>query len=318
MRTALVVDSTCDLPDACFQDGLVRVLPISIRLGKAVLVDTRSPQATLHFYAEQLAAHGVEAESIPYSASQIEQLFLAQLVTEYDFVFCITVGGRHSPIAENAQAASFGILGQCRKLRAEAGNSKPFSMRVIDSNTIFAGTGLVAAEALRLIRAGVAPGQIRAQLETLVPKVCVYMVPENLGYVRDRGFRKGERKSMADRLKSGLLSVGSALDMHPIIRMHGDDDGPAAMGKSYRKSIERMLGHVAEQIRTGNLLTQQVCVSYAGDPSRIPELPGFAGLKAAADLHGVELHASMMSATGAINVGGGCLSVAYAGEVKPL
>jgi DegV family protein with EDD domain len=318
MRTGLLVDSTCDLPEACFQDGLMRVLPISIRLGKAVLVDTRSQQATLHFYAEQLAEHGIEAESIPFSANQIEELFLSQLVREYDFVFCITVGGRHSPIADNAQAASFGILSQCRKVRTDAGLTGPFAMRVIDSGTIFAGTGLLAAEASRLIRAGIGPSQIRGQLETLAPKICVYMVPENLGYVRDRGFRKGERKSMADRMKAGLLTVGSALSMHPIIRMHGDDDGPAANGFSYRKSVEKMLGHVAEQIRTGNLLTQQVCLSYAGDPSRIPEMPGYAGLKAAAELHNVELHSSMMSATGAINVGGGCLSIAYAGEVKPL
>lgn len=318
MRTALVVDSTCDLPESCFQDGLVRVLPISIRLGRAVLVDTRSPPATLHFYAEQLAEHGIEAESIPYTATQIEELFLSQLVTDYDFVFVITVGGRHSPIAENAQAASFGILSQCRRVRGDAGHTKPFAMRVIDSGTIFAGTGLLAAEALRLIRDGAAPSQIRGQLEALVPKICVYMVPENLGYVRDRGFRKGERKSVSDRMKAGLLTVGSALSMHPIIRMHGDDDGPATTGFSYRKSIEKMLGHVAEQIRNGNLAAQQVTLSYAGDPSRIPDMPGFAGLKAAADLHGVLLHVSMMSATGAINVGAGCLSVAYAGEVKPL
>lgn len=318
MRTALVVDSTCDLPEAFFQDSLVRVLPISIRLGKAVLVDNRSPQATLHFYAEQLAEHGVEAESIPYDANQIEHLFLTQLVTEYDFVFCITVGGRHSPIAENARAASFGILGQCRKLRADAGLHGPFAMRVIDSGTIFAGTGLVAAEAMRLIRNGVAPAQIRAQLEALTPKVCVYMVPESLSYVRDRGFRKSERKSMGDRFKAGLLSVGSALSLHPVIRMHGAEDGPARTGLSYAKSVETMLKHVAEQIHAGNVATPQVCVSYAGDPAKIPAMPGFAALEAAADQHGVELLTSMMSATGAINVGGGCLSVAYAGEIKSL
>jgi fatty acid-binding protein DegV len=233
-------------------------------------------------------------------------------------VFCITVGSRHSPIAANAQAASFGILSHCRKFRAEAGVTGPFAMRVIDTGTIFAGIGLVTAEAMRLIREGAPPSLIRSQLEALLPKICVYMVPENLAYVRDRGFRKGARKSMADRLKGVALTVGSALSLHPIIRMHGDDDGPAANGLSYRKSIEKMLGHVAEQIRVGNLLTPHVCLSYAGDPSRIPEMPGYAGLKAAADLHGVALLSSMMSATGAINVGAGCLSIAYAGEVKPL
>ncbi|HBP67382.1 MAG TPA: 6-phosphogluconate dehydratase, partial [Alcanivorax sp.] len=46
-----------------------------------------------------------------------------------------------------------------------------------------------------------------------------------------------------------------------------------------------------------------VCLSYAGDAARVPTMPGYAELEAAAREHDVQLLVSTMSPTGAINVG---------------
>ena len=56
MRTGLVVDATCDLPQEFLAAHGIRVLPIRIHLGRDALVDRRVPEATRQFYAEQLAS----------------------------------------------------------------------------------------------------------------------------------------------------------------------------------------------------------------------------------------------------------------------
>ncbi len=87
MRIGIVVDSTCDLPESYFKKNNIQILPISIRLGKELLVDKRDEQATRRFYKEQLDSQGIDAESIPYSVDQIQAVFLEQLVIDYDLVF---------------------------------------------------------------------------------------------------------------------------------------------------------------------------------------------------------------------------------------
>ena len=131
MRIGIVVDSTCDLPESYFEKNNIQILPISIRLGDELLVDKRDAQATRRFYQEQLDSEGIHAESIPYSVDQIQAVFLEQLVIDYDLVFCITVSGKRSLIFDNATKASFSILKQYQKVRADAGVPGPFSMRVI-------------------------------------------------------------------------------------------------------------------------------------------------------------------------------------------
>lgn len=314
MRIGIVVDSTCDLPEGYFRDHNIRILPISVRLGDELLVDKRDSTDTARFYRDQLDAKGRDAESIPYSVDQIRSVFLDELVLDYDLVFCITVSGKRSQIFDNATQASFSILKEYQKVRAEAGVPGPFSMRVIDSKTLFSGTAVLVCEAVELIRSGANRNAIRLNMDQMVPHICGYMVPEDLGYVRDRGFKKGERKRLSDSMRGLALTVGSALSMHPIIRIHGGEENPATVNRSYEKSVRRLFEHVAARIRGGHLISRHVCLSYAGDIERVPAMPGYADLKVAAEERGVRLLISTMSPTGAINVGAGCLFVAYASE----
>ncbi|MFP1682964.1 DegV family protein [Alloalcanivorax sp. C16-1] len=314
MRIGIVVDSTCDLPEGYFRDHNIRILPISVRLGDELLVDKRDSTDTARFYRDQLDSKGRDAESIPFSVDQIRSVFLDELVLDYDLVFCITVSGKRSQIFDNATQASFSILKEYQKVRAEAGVPGPFSMRVIDSKTLFSGTAVLVCEAVELIRSGANRNAIRLNMDQMIPHICGYMVPEDLGYVRDRGFKKGERKRLSDSMRGLALTVGSALSMHPIIRIHGGEENPATVNRSYEKSVRRLFEHVAARIRGGHLISRHVCLSYAGDIERVPAMPGYADLKVAAEERGVRLLISTMSPTGAINVGAGCLFVAYASE----
>ncbi len=97
MRIGIVVDSACDLPQDFIAEHNIVLLPITVRIGEAVLADHRDEQATLSFLHAHVAEHGAEAETIPFSVNQIRDLFLQQLVIDYDHVFCMTITKTRSP-----------------------------------------------------------------------------------------------------------------------------------------------------------------------------------------------------------------------------
>lgn len=310
MRIGVVADATCDLPPEFYRDYGIDLLPISIRLGDEQLVDLRDPELTLKFYTEQLAAKGLDAETLPYSAEQIREKFLDRIVLDYDYVFCVTVMSGRSPIFENATKASFAILNDYKAVRAKAGVAGPFALRVVDSRTMFCGTGVLVAEAAKMARSGAQPNDIRKRLDELRDHVCGYMVPGDLYYIRTRGAKKGEKSV-------GFMSyaIGTALDIKPVILCYRGETQPVAKIRSYERAVERLFRHVAHQIERG-IDTRHVCISYGGDPAQIPTLPGYESLARVAAERGIELLPSVMSATAAVNAGARCVAVAFGGELR--
>lgn len=310
MRVGVVVDATCDLPQDFYREHNIGILPISIRLGDEILVDERDPEATLKFYTEQLDAKGLDAETIPYSSEQIREKFLERLVIDYDYIFCITVTSSRSPIFENATRASFTILNDYKNIREKAGVTGPFALRVVDSKNMFCATGVLAAEAAKLAKAGQTPNDIRRRLDDLRDNICGYMVPSDLYYIRARGMKKGEKSV-------GLFTyaIGSALDIKPVIQSYRGDTLPVAKILGYDRAVEKMFNHVARQIDRG-ISTQHICISYGGNPERIARLPGYRALAQVARENGVDILSSIMSATAAVNAGGGCVAIAYGGELR--
>lgn len=308
MRVGLVVDSSCDLPASFIRDNRIEILPITIRIDGDELTDWHDPEATAEFYRNQIGDKGHDAESIAYSTEQICELFLGRLVTEYDFVFCQTVTRSRSPIFENATKASFSILSEYHAARQAAGVQGPFALRVINTGTLFAGQGVIAAETVRLIRAGMNPNEIRQRIEALTHCVRAYAIPPDLYYVRARARKKGDRSV-------SLLGValGSALDVKPILCGYGDETKPVDKVRGFDAAVGKLLDYAVRRIEAG-LMAPYVVVSYAGALEDLETLPGYAQLKATCQSGGVELLSSVMSVTGGINVGPGTFSLGLIAE----
>lgn len=305
MRIGLVVDSACDLPPEYLQRHGIVVMPITIRSNGFEVVDVRDTGATLRFY-ERNMADARDGETAPLSAHQIKQLFLDRLVIDYDYVFCETIASARSPIFANATQASLAILSEYRSVRAAAGLPGPFALRVIDSQNLFAAQGLVAAITAGFVAEGLSPTLIRERLDALIPQVYGYMLPGNLYQLRARAQKKGDRSV-------GWLryAVGSALDLRPLIRGHRNETGPIATMRHFDVGVQRCFDYLLARLRAG-LLAPYIVISYGGPLSQLRKLPGFAELERAAHAAGVELLCSLMSITGAINVGEGALSFALA------
>jgi len=308
MRIGLVVDSCCDLPAEYFKQHDITILPITVRIGDAVLADHRNEEATLEFLQAHIATRGAEAETMPFTVQQIQDLFLKKLVIDYDYVFCLTITKTRSPIYENAMQASFAILNEYRVARSAAGHDTPFALRVIDTQTLFAAQGITAVEAVRLVAAGEGAPKIRARLENLALHTYGYMIPRDLYYLRARARKKGDRSV-------GLLSaaLGSALDIKPVLRGYRGATEPVAKVKGFEQGVEKLFQYTGERIRAG-LMTPTVCLSYGGELAEMRALPGYEDLVVTCRSYNIELFESVMSLTGMVNVGKGALVVGFASE----
>lgn len=318
MRIGLVVDATCDLPPEFLAAHGIRVMPIGIRLGEQRLIDRRDPDTTLSFYRDHLAKVGSKDGSQPLSAAELQQWFLDELVTDFDYVVCLTVDSLRSPIFEHATQASFGLLQHYHERRHAAGIAGPFTLRVLDSHSVFAGIACLAAEGTRLLAQGSHPNALRTRLEQLSQQTCTYLVADDLGHLRRRGFQKGDRSGFVDRVKGAALGLGSLLDVKPVFSLADGEDKPVALSPSFEKSAEKLFGYALARVQAGELLAPQLGLSYAGDPTALRDLPGFAALENACRERDIHLHLGMLSPTGGINLGAGAMSLGFIATPKAL
>ena len=308
MRIGLVVDAGCDLSDEVIAEEDVVVLPIAVRIGDHLTLDTRNSDVTAPFLESDIAKDAAEAETIPYTVEQIRELFLTKLVLEYDYVFCQTISSTRSPIYERAVQASFGILNDYHEARRGAGNNTPFALRVQDTGNLFAGQALPALDTLRQRKAGESPMRIRTRLERVANATHGLMVTPDLYYVRNRGRKKGDRSVS---LVSAML--GTALDVKPMVLANRGNTAPVAKIRGFEAAAQKLFDTVIVNVRDG-LMVDAVCLSYGGELDAMRNRPGYEAMVATCREHGVEVMEAMMGLTGIINIGKGSLTASYAKE----
>jgi DegV family protein with EDD domain len=313
MRIGLVVDSTCDLPRDYLDEHHVVVQPIKVHMGKEVFTDERNAQESLRFYREHLGTEGHQAETSPFSVEQIRDLFLTKLVCDFDFVFCLTIMSSRSPIYETSVQASREILRYYHPIRKDAGLKGIFQMRVIDSQTLFAGQAMTVIEGVRMIEAGMDYNPIRERLEELAKNSFGYAVVRDVRYLRARAAKRGDRS--VTWLKATL---GTLLDIKPILRAYRNETAAVGKAKGFENGAKLMFGYVADRVRKG-LMMPNVNLSYGGELDTMRTLPGYDGLARTCEEHGVQLGETVMGLTGMCNVGEGAVTVGFAAaphEVK--
>lgn len=309
MRIGIVVDSACDLPREFLDQHGVLVMPITLRIGEVMIEDRRHPEETQDFYVRHLDRKSEDfAESIPYSVSQIERLFLERLVLDYDYVFCLTITSTRSPIFDHAMQASRAILTKYKAIRREAGMEERFGLAVFSTRNLFTGQAVPVAEAVRLIRQGGLPSEIGTRLKHLIDETHTYLVPADLFHIYKRASKKGDTS-----LSWGSYTVGSWLDVKPILHCHRDVTTTVDKVRGFEAGVEQLFDRAVKRIHEG-LDAPNICLSYGGVPSAVGGFPGYARFAKAAEDNGVQILVSPMSKTAAVNVGPGALSLAFAAK----
>ncbi len=308
MRVGIAIDVTTDVSHEFVTGNDIFVLPSTLRLGKQSMVCGRDPESVREFYRKYGGNTLLDSESIALSVKEVEALFLSKLVLEYDYIFLITLSSTHSLTYDNAHKASFTILQSYTSVRETRDVLGPFALRVVDSQNLFSGPGVLAWEAVRMVRENHAPVDIRKRLDELAPHIYNFTVPSELLSLRVRGAQRGE-----DSISWFRYTLATLFDIKPVIRTNRSMSVPIATIRHFDKAVEKVFAHGATEIRRG-LLVPMMNVSYGGDIDKLRSMPGFAELNSAAAEHGVELMLSVMSPAAAINIGTGAVSLAYCGN----
>lgn len=305
--TCIAVDSACDLPRSFVDAHNIRILPITLKLGDQNFLDTRDPRRTVQLYAGGHLEKHASAESEPVSAEEISEILEKELVANYDNVLAIAISSKRSDIYKNLLAAVYASTPKFKELRKEYGKPTNFKIRVIDSETLFAGQGLLIYEAVRLLKQEqLSLRELSERLEKLRPSILSYLVPDSLYHLKSRASAKG------DRSISWLgYQVGNMLDIKPIVEAR--DGLTAAVGKvrGFDEGLDNLFSRARNAIEEG-LSINAINMSYAGDPKTIEATPAYRSFKAFAKTRGVTTLLSVMSSTAAINVGPGAFCLAFA------
>lgn len=307
MKIGIVTDSCCDLPQSFLTKYNITILPITIKYGDKILIDSRDPKIIREF-TKKMEEEDFNCESIPFSKEQIKELFLEKLILEFDYVICITVASTRSLIYENIKAASLSIISEYKTIREANGINGIFNLRFIDSQQLFCGQAIIVAEVVRQLKKGVTPEYAMAVAKDLSQTAQTYLLPSSLTQMRSQARKKGDKSV-------GLMSyvLGSTFDIKPIVRAYQGETTPVAKIRGFEVGAEKLFNFASEQIKKG-LKCPHVCISFGGDPEEIKKFKGFKNFLKTAAEHKINIIMSEMSTTAIVNIGPGGLCIGFASD----
>lgn len=307
MNIGIVICSSADLPMSFIKANDLNVMPISLKFPDGEFIDTRDPVTTQEFYKKYLSNKDMDAESDSYSIENITDWFLDELVLKYDRVLVLCLMSTRSPIYADATKASFAILNGYRQKRRDAGIKGSFSLRVIDTKSLFTGEAILAHEAVRLIKEeGLSFDKLRPAIEELTKHTYGFLVPNDLYYLRNRGRKKGDKS-----LGAMKYLLAKSLDIKPIMCAHQGNTYAHDKGKGFDDTVSKLFEQAKTAIDNG-LRVPLVCMSYAGDPNVITSRADYKDFVQHAEKNNIQHTMAVMSTTAGINLGPGAFSLAYA------
>lgn len=307
MKTAVVIDSACDLPAAYIQRHQLYLLPNKLVLGDQILTDHRDPDLMLAFHHRHARSRNLKAAIEPCSPSAIAELFLDRLVIAHDRAMLMTIAQTRSPLFQNATEASFAIVRGYRERRQRAGLSTPFQLNVLDSRTAFAGQAVLADEVIRLLQNPDLPfGELRRLAEAFRRYIRCYLLFDDLS-----GFRRQTSEKRGNGMEFLNYHLGSLLGFKAVARFVEGETELALKARGFERALASLFDLVRLEIDQG-LRSPLVAISYAGDPQWLRQKHAFLDFERHVRQWGIELMVSVMSATGGIYLGPNAISLAFA------
>lgn len=309
MKTVMVIDTTCDLPDTYVQQYQLQVLPSKLILNGQAYSDTRNTDLILAFFRQHTASPNLKVAIEPCPAETIAKLLLDRWVIEYDRAILISLSQTLSHTFQNATEASFTILRGYREKRRLAGLQTPFHLNVLDSKTAFAGEAILVDTAIRLLRdPDLAFNELRRQIEDFRRYVHCYILPGDLSHARNWVGGNNEMRMAFPESRLDVLLGGKS-----VFRFFDNTIQRVFKGRSFDTALSNLLDHVRKTIELG-LRNPLVSISYAGDLQALRLKPSLIEFERHTRQWGVEVLISTMSATGSASLGPGALSLAYAAD----
>jgi DegV family protein with EDD domain len=245
-NTAIVLDSTADLPDAVDRFPNWRVVPLYVRFGDESLRGGVDIDPT-EFYARLR-----EASVFPTTSQPTPGDFLAcyRELAAYDRIFSLHVSAQVSGTFGSAEAAG-GELGGGR-------------VRAVDTETASASIALLALAIQRRLERGTSDEEVDGLVERYRRERGLLFTVDTLEFLQ-RGGRIGKAAAFA----------GTLLQVKPILSIRDGEVVPVKRVRGERKAFAELAAALENETRDEP--TYKLAVAHAAAPERAAELESLVG-----------------------------------------
>ena len=236
MKIKIISDSTCDLSAQLIAENDITLTPLTVVKNDEQFKDgvTITPADIF----AHVAAGGALCSTAANSIGEYAEVF-EKYAASYDGIIHITIGSGFSTCYQSASLAAEDFP----------------NVRVIDSQNLSTGQGLVVLKACELAKTATDLDTLAQELRAYTEKVEASFVVDKLDYLV-----KGGRCSSAAALGANLLNLKPCIEVK---------NGKMSVGKKYRGNYAKCLGNYVkerlegrEDIDKGTLFITQTTVSY--------------------------------------------------------
>jgi DegV family protein with EDD domain len=222
--TAIVVDSTADLPDSLAADPNLTMVPLTVYFGEEAFLDWVEMKPA-EFYERLATAPELPRTSQPSAGAFLEEY--KRLRERYERIYSVHLSGK--------------LSGTCAS--AEVARSQTDGVKVVDSLLATGGIALLVHRMMERIDRGVAEEELDAYIEHFLEKRSFSFLPTTLDQLQ-----KGGRIGRASHL------VGTLLNIKPVLTI---DDGVIDVYKKVRgihQALEAMRDGMLEKTQPGSTI----------------------------------------------------------------
>ena len=221
VSTAVVTDSTADLPPEVAAEAGIRVVPLFVRFG-AEEFQAGVDLSTGEFWERMLAADAPIPSTASPSPGTFSETFEACFAQGAGAIVCPTIGTRLSATFQAATLAAQSLPER--------------EIHVIDTASTSMATGIAALLAAELAGGGMPAAEVAATVADRLPDIDLFVAVDTLVYLRKGG-----------RLSAARAAIGTVLAVKPIITVRDGEVVAAENTRTRAKARARVIELVTAQ-----------------------------------------------------------------------
>lgn len=263
-KTAIVCDSTSDLPLGWYASSGVTMVPLKVLFGEETFLDWTdlTPE---EFFPRLVAAQVLPKTSQP-SPAEFSEAYEA-----------LAASGAEAIVSVHLTSALSGTV-QSASIAAE---SSAVPVHVVDTRLVSQATGLVVKAAVEARDAGMDASAVARRAEEVARSTRLFFVLDTLDFLV-----KGGRAGKAQGLAAALL------DIKPVLTFNADGIiEPFKKAKGRKRAFQELAAHIAEQTRSGRV---RLAFLHAVGPELAEEM------QAALDAAGADYELDTVGQIGAV------------------
>ena len=218
MPTAIVSDSTCDLPASLAAQNKISIV------NNAIVMDGKSYEDGKDLTREEFYTMLPGLKSQPTTATAAAGVYEKL----YESLFA---NGADEIISIHLAASLSGVFNAAR-LGAQRFGEK---VKIFDTGMLSMGVGFIALQASRLAAQGLSASQILVEIAAMQPRVRLYAMLDTLEFIRRSG-----------RVSWAQARLGGLLGLRPFLEVREGKVNSLGEARTRTKGIERLYSLLAE------------------------------------------------------------------------